>query len=171
MQTLVFLNFQISKLRTFGIFKFWNFKKLIKLRHFNTTKKTTIQRITFQTIQILTLPNFKISKLNKLQYKHRISKTLKPDKKSTFLSSTLQIKSSTFFCFFGREREISKHQDSRRTPYPFNHAAPNSNRRECAHCCCWGWFWYEENLVCQTQTRSRPMIEFHRWIIIILVDY
>ena len=41
-----------------------------------------------------------------------------------------------FFFFFSGEREISKHQVSRRTPYPFN-AATNSNRRECAHCC-WG---------------------------------
>ena len=45
-----------------------------------------------------------------------------------------------FFVFFF-EREISKHQVSRRTPYPYNYAAADSNRRECAHCCCWGWFW------------------------------
>ena len=45
------------------------------------------------------------------------------------------------FFFFFREREISKHQVSRRTPYPFNYAAPDSNLCECAHCCCWGWFW------------------------------
>ena len=44
-----------------------------------------------------------------------------------------------FLCFFSRE--ISKHQVSRRTPYPYNNAAADSNRRECAHCCCWGWFW------------------------------
>ena len=55
-----------------------------------------------------------------------------------------------FFCvclcvFFGgereRERDISKHQVSWRTPYPFNYAAHDSNRFECAHCCCWGWLW------------------------------
>ena len=42
----------------------------------------------------------------------------------------------SFFCFSGRERDISKHQVSRRTPYPFN-AATDSNRPECAYCC-WG---------------------------------
>ena len=43
-------------------------------------------------------------------------------------------------CVFFFEREISKHQVSRRTPYPFN-AASDSNRRECVHCCWGGWFW------------------------------
>ena len=27
------------------------------------------------------------------------------------------------------------------SPYPFNYTAPDSHRCECAHCCCWGWFW------------------------------
>ena len=45
-----------------------------------------------------------------------------------------------FVLFREREKEISKHQCSRRTPYPFN-AASDSNRRECAHCCWGGWFW------------------------------
>ena len=43
----------------------------------------------------------------------------------------------------GREREGrrggggSNHQVSRRAPHPFN-AGSDSNRRECAHCCCGG---------------------------------
>ena len=40
-----------------------------------------------------------------------------------------------------QERGRSKHQVSRCTPYPFNYAASDSSRRECAQCCCWGWFW------------------------------
>ena len=36
---------------------------------------------------------------------------------------------------------ISKHRVSRRTPYLFSYAAPESNRCECTHSCCWGWFW------------------------------
>ena len=45
-----------------------------------------------------------------------------------------------YYVFFFRER----YQNTRFTgvpPIPFNDAASDSNRRECAHCCCWGCFW------------------------------
>ena len=54
------------------------------------------------------------------------------------LNQTQVIRTSPFTRF---APESSKHQVSRRTPYPFN-AASESNRRERAHCSCGGgWLW------------------------------
>ena len=57
-------------------------------------------------------------------------------------------------------REISKHQVPRRTPYPYNYAAADSNRRECAHCCCWGWFW----VLMRAPDCLEPSLKYEIWV-------
>ena len=63
-------------------------------------------------------------------------------------------------------RFSAKEFSSRRTPYPYNHAASDSNRRECAHCCCWGWFWVHMRV----PDCLEPSLKSEIWIFVLFFD-